>query len=363
MHRIRGRRGLGAVRALWEARDELAERRDVTPGRIIPDSAIVAAAQPADRPRRAAGGQGVPRPGRRAVRLALGRRAPRGREMPEEPSCPPVPPARRTAATPAPGPTATRSPPAGSAGPAARSPSWPRSRGCRSRTCSPPTTCAGCCGPRPRPASPPTWPTRCRAQLRELGARPWQVELVHRRPHRRGADRRRRAARGDRRRAAGRRRGPRGPTSRLTPQQRGTYPAPAHVRRNEAGPRPRSAHVRRNRGQTSPAGRARAHVRATRRSFLRRCTPNEPARPPFLRRCATDAHRSPRHSCAPAQPTRTGAPPFRRTCATKRRAGEAARSPVTPTATRSAPPRGSARRATPRRSPRWPARGRGRRDR
>ena len=45
MHRIRGRRGLGAVRALWETRDELAERRDVTPGRIIPDSAIVAAAQ------------------------------------------------------------------------------------------------------------------------------------------------------------------------------------------------------------------------------------------------------------------------------------------------------------------------------
>ena len=51
MHRIRGRRGLGAVQALWETRDQLAERRDVTPGRIIPDSAIVAAAQamPADR--------------------------------------------------------------------------------------------------------------------------------------------------------------------------------------------------------------------------------------------------------------------------------------------------------------------------
>ena len=51
MHRVRGRRGLGAVKALWETRDELAERRDVTPGRIIPDSAIVAAAQamPADR--------------------------------------------------------------------------------------------------------------------------------------------------------------------------------------------------------------------------------------------------------------------------------------------------------------------------
>ncbi|WP_243056697.1 ribonuclease D [Nocardioides sp. SR21] len=45
MHRVRGRRGLGAVRALWEARDEIAEQRDVTPGRIIPDSAIVVAAQ------------------------------------------------------------------------------------------------------------------------------------------------------------------------------------------------------------------------------------------------------------------------------------------------------------------------------
>lgn len=51
MHRVRGRRGLGAVRALWEVRDSLAEQRDVTPGRIIPDAAIVAAAQamPSDR--------------------------------------------------------------------------------------------------------------------------------------------------------------------------------------------------------------------------------------------------------------------------------------------------------------------------
>ncbi|SDD58760.1 HRDC domain-containing protein [Nocardioides lianchengensis] len=51
MHRVRGRRGLGAVRELWTTRDELAEQRDVTPGRIIPDAAIVAAAQalPEDR--------------------------------------------------------------------------------------------------------------------------------------------------------------------------------------------------------------------------------------------------------------------------------------------------------------------------
>ena len=44
MHRARGRRAMAAVRELWAARDELAERRDVTPGRIIPDSAIIEAA-------------------------------------------------------------------------------------------------------------------------------------------------------------------------------------------------------------------------------------------------------------------------------------------------------------------------------
>jgi ribonuclease D len=44
MHRARGRRALAAVRALWEARNDIATRRDVTPGRIIPDSAIVEAA-------------------------------------------------------------------------------------------------------------------------------------------------------------------------------------------------------------------------------------------------------------------------------------------------------------------------------
>jgi ribonuclease D len=51
LHRVRGRRALAAVRALWNARDEIAERRDVTPGRIIPDSAIVeaAVASPRDR--------------------------------------------------------------------------------------------------------------------------------------------------------------------------------------------------------------------------------------------------------------------------------------------------------------------------
>ncbi len=44
LHRVRGRRALAAVRALWEVRDSIASQRDVTPGRIIPDGAIVEAA-------------------------------------------------------------------------------------------------------------------------------------------------------------------------------------------------------------------------------------------------------------------------------------------------------------------------------
>ncbi|GAA4698174.1 ribonuclease D [Nocardioides conyzicola] len=51
VHRVRGRRALGAVRELWETRNEIAEQRDVTPGRILPDAAIIAAATalPTDR--------------------------------------------------------------------------------------------------------------------------------------------------------------------------------------------------------------------------------------------------------------------------------------------------------------------------
>ena len=52
MHKARGRRAMAAVRELWETRDAIASQRDVTPGRIIPDSAIVEAANalPRDKP-------------------------------------------------------------------------------------------------------------------------------------------------------------------------------------------------------------------------------------------------------------------------------------------------------------------------
>jgi ribonuclease D len=43
IHRMRNRRQLAGVRAMWEARDAMARRRDTAPGRILPDAAIVAA--------------------------------------------------------------------------------------------------------------------------------------------------------------------------------------------------------------------------------------------------------------------------------------------------------------------------------
>jgi ribonuclease D len=43
IHRLRSRRQLAAVRAMWEARDAMARRRDTAPGRILPDAAIIAA--------------------------------------------------------------------------------------------------------------------------------------------------------------------------------------------------------------------------------------------------------------------------------------------------------------------------------
>jgi ribonuclease D len=44
MHRVRDRRRLAAVRELWTTRDTVARQRDLSPGRILPDSAIVEAA-------------------------------------------------------------------------------------------------------------------------------------------------------------------------------------------------------------------------------------------------------------------------------------------------------------------------------
>ncbi|MDY6999502.1 MAG: ribonuclease D [Actinomycetota bacterium] len=44
IHKVRNPRALAAVRELWTTRDQIARRRDIAPGRILPDSAIVNAA-------------------------------------------------------------------------------------------------------------------------------------------------------------------------------------------------------------------------------------------------------------------------------------------------------------------------------
>jgi ribonuclease D len=44
IHKARGRRALAAVRELWTTRDQIAAQRDTTPGRLVPDSALIAAA-------------------------------------------------------------------------------------------------------------------------------------------------------------------------------------------------------------------------------------------------------------------------------------------------------------------------------
>ena len=45
IHRVRSRRSLAVVRELWEQRDKIAQEMNLSPGRVLPDSAIVEAAR------------------------------------------------------------------------------------------------------------------------------------------------------------------------------------------------------------------------------------------------------------------------------------------------------------------------------
>src|SRR6266568_2759861 len=47
IHRVRSRRGLAIVRELWLERDQIAQRRDISPTRVLTDAAIVEAARAA----------------------------------------------------------------------------------------------------------------------------------------------------------------------------------------------------------------------------------------------------------------------------------------------------------------------------
>ena len=166
------------------------QQRDVTPGRILPDSAIVAAAQalPTDRAaccRPRASTAAAPT----ATPTAGSPRSQRPREMDEDdlPTRSPRgdgPPLPRAWAEK--DPVAARRLSHRPRGDRRRS---PRSSTCRSRTCSPPTTCAAPSGRRRPPATPSSSAAAVAEQLAGYGARPWQIELAGpiagRRDHRR----------------------------------------------------------------------------------------------------------------------------------------------------------------------------------
>ena len=47
IHRVRNRRGLAVIRELWQERDRIAQQRDLSPTKVLPDRAIVEAARSA----------------------------------------------------------------------------------------------------------------------------------------------------------------------------------------------------------------------------------------------------------------------------------------------------------------------------
>ena len=155
IHRVQSRRGLAVVRELWTARDRIAQRADLSPRRVLPDTAIVEAARsyPANHAQLAKISGFAGRQARRHERdwLAAVARA----RASADASCP-RPPAgryrtarrRRTA-----GPSVIRPPPRGWRRRAARSRRWPRKTSCRWRTCCPPTRCAGSAGIRRGPGA------------------------------------------------------------------------------------------------------------------------------------------------------------------------------------------------------------------
>ena len=172
MHRVRSRRSVAIVRELWDARDDIARERDISPGRVLPDAALVEIAK--------AGAEHRRRPAPRATGPIAALPAASGSRPCAAPSRSPRTTCRRARCRPTgrrrrgPGPTENPWPPPGWAPPGPRSPRSPRSTSSRSRTSARPTRCAGWCGSRPTDHDEAAF-TRA---LLDLGCRPWQAEIV-----------------------------------------------------------------------------------------------------------------------------------------------------------------------------------------
>ncbi|MDQ6642800.1 MAG: HRDC domain-containing protein [Actinomycetota bacterium] len=178
MHKARGRRSVAAVRELWLARDEIAARRDVTPGRIIPDSAIVIAANalPSDRDAllglKGFHGRGAERYAdtwMRALRTV--------RVMPDQ-DLPPM--ALRSDGPPPPRAWIDRNPEAAARLATARAglTELSQERSVPLENLLTPDVVRRVLWTPPQTRDPDTLTTALAEQLTAMGARPWQVELV-----------------------------------------------------------------------------------------------------------------------------------------------------------------------------------------
>ena len=157
IHRVRNRRQLAVVRALWEARDDIARSRDIAPGRVLPDASILAAvtAAPADEAALLSvpgfTGRGV----RRHAHTFLDAYRDAGRLPDTE-----LPPSAMAYDGPPPAARWSDRDPEAAARLArvrAALATLAESTGCRSRTCSPPTSSAGSPGSRrSRSSRPPS---------------------------------------------------------------------------------------------------------------------------------------------------------------------------------------------------------------
>lgn len=126
MHKVRRRRQMAVVRELWTARDRIAQRRDVSPGKVLGDGAIVEAAL--SLPPNVHALAALPGFGHRTGRRQLEQwqaAVDRAKELPDaelpQPGAPLAGPPPR-----GPGPTRTRSPPRGSPRRGPRCRRWPR---------------------------------------------------------------------------------------------------------------------------------------------------------------------------------------------------------------------------------------------
>ena len=176
IHRVRSRRSLAIVRELWQERDRIAQRRDISPTRILPDAAIVEAARTAPAHHGGTRQAAPASPGAAPAGTALTGCARSGgpRRWPTT-SCRTPRPRQATARRPrTAGPSATRSRPSGWRPPGPPWPRWPTPATCRPRTCSRRTRCGGCPGSRPTRSARSRSPPNSSATAR----RPWQIEVT-----------------------------------------------------------------------------------------------------------------------------------------------------------------------------------------